>query len=656
MIQKSELEIVGNNTSAVKAIEGVAQKMSVAEKQIGGFGKGVTGTLGFISGMFGNVQYMAAAAGVGVVAGFGAMIKGSINTADELLKMSQRVGISVESLSTLRHAADLSGISMESFETSVGRLNRNIVDSTLGKGEAKEIFEQLGIVVTDSNGKIKNTDSILFDVANRFSQMEDGTEKAAMSMKLFGRSGSELIPLLNAGSAGIRSMQEEAKALGLEISTNTAKQAEQLNDNITRIESSVTGLATSFVNNFAEPMSDAIDQLRGGLDLIFGNVELIGGIQFKEAEGSAERIAAYRESLLGTTEAYRQIELEILSYQWDEVAAQIASGKLTDEELRKAKLQLQIFREQGEVMAGFGEHQKALANKEHEAALKKQTEELLKLTGEWNNIALKLKRDILTNGLDPVNAKLLDATFYAADLHLKFANVAGAGGLINKHLDAMIDKIIGLQNIGYIQAGVEIPESLGFIDMTPFENYKTNVLTGMSEISDASMINFILMQEGMASSFGSMADTANAFYQLWGEQSGAAFELYKGFSIAQTTIATYQAAVEAYKAMVGIPIVGPGLAVAAAASAVGFGLAKISAISRMSPGASPGVSAGTSSHSAYIPSTQSSVSNTDNRQTQLNITVVGNSKTLDNPDQFARYIAASLERAVKDGALNFVLK
>lgn len=77
--------------------------------------------------------------------------------------------------------------------------------------------------------------------------------------------------------------------------------------------------------------------------------------------------------------------------------------------------------------------------------------------------------------------------------------------------------------------------------------------------------------DATATAFGNMASNIGS---ALGEASGA----YKAFAIVQATIATYTAAIEAYKSTAAIPVVGPFLAPVAAAAAVGVGMAQISAI------------------------------------------------------------------------------
>ena len=175
------------------------------------------------------------------------MVKETIDIADSMAKLSQSIGVAVEDLTAYRHAANLSGTSIESLGNALGRLSANISDTAKGTGEAKDAFAALRISVKNADGSLKDTDAIVEEVADRFARMKDGAEKTALAMKLFGKSGKELIPMLNQGAAGIRGMKDEAARLGLVISTETAKAAEKFNDDLTRLSAAVDGLKNKIV-------------------------------------------------------------------------------------------------------------------------------------------------------------------------------------------------------------------------------------------------------------------------------------------------------------------------------------------------------------------------------------------------------------------------
>jgi hypothetical protein len=162
-------------------------------------------------------------------------VRGAITEADKLGKMAQSIGVPVEELSKLKHAADLSGVSLEGLAKGVGRLARNTVEAAQGLSTPIRAFAALGIEIRNTDGALKTVSEILPELAGRFSKMRDGPEKTALAMQLLGRAGADMIPLLNAGEDGLRAMMEEAEQLGLVIDNNTAKAAERFNDNLTRL-------------------------------------------------------------------------------------------------------------------------------------------------------------------------------------------------------------------------------------------------------------------------------------------------------------------------------------------------------------------------------------------------------------------------------------
>ena len=156
-------------------------------------------------GALGAMRGLLPVLGVGAIAAFA---KKTLDTADSMSKLSQRTGIAAPMLDRFRKVAELSDTSIQSLEKAFPNLARGIKDAIdKGTGPAAEAFTQLGIRLTDANGKIRDTDAVMLDLADRFQQMPDGTEKAALASKIFGqRLGSELIPMLNMGGDAVRKM------------------------------------------------------------------------------------------------------------------------------------------------------------------------------------------------------------------------------------------------------------------------------------------------------------------------------------------------------------------------------------------------------------------------------------------------------------------
>lgn len=176
-------------------------------------------------------------------------IKAQLDYADQLAKTSQKVGVATETLSAYAYAAELAGVNFEQLQKSLIFLSKGSVDAARGIGEAKDAFDAMGIKVKDANGNVKSNSVLLEEVADKFAKYKDGAEKTAIAVKVFGKAGADMIPLLNGGSAAIKEAREEAEKFGIIIGGDFAKRAEAVNDNFTRLQKAGQGLALLFAEN-----------------------------------------------------------------------------------------------------------------------------------------------------------------------------------------------------------------------------------------------------------------------------------------------------------------------------------------------------------------------------------------------------------------------
>nr|QQZ50314.1 hypothetical protein JKL49_00875 [Phenylobacterium glaciei] len=167
-------------------------------------------------------------------------------------KMAQKVGVGVAALSQLQYAAELSDLSLEQLGGGLKKLGVNMAGVASGGAQpAAAAFRALGIDVTDANGQLRSTDAVFTDVAGAFGNMADGAGKTALAVQIFGKSGSDLIPLLNSGAKGLAEMRAEADALGLTIDETAARAAEGFNDNLTRLGKVTTGITRQLAAGLA---------------------------------------------------------------------------------------------------------------------------------------------------------------------------------------------------------------------------------------------------------------------------------------------------------------------------------------------------------------------------------------------------------------------
>jgi hypothetical protein len=259
---KADVEGEGKVNALGRAIGGLS---GTAGKVSGGL-KGLAGAAGGLSGALGSLVPLATGAGLA------AMAKGAIDAADDMNDLSQKTGVSVESLSKFQQAANASGTSIEGVGKAMIKLNRNLATGNAGAAEA---LTSLGLSATDASGKLKSTDAIMLEVADKFAKMPDGANKTAAAMALFGKAGADMIPMLNGGSKAVTD-------LSATMTGAFAKGADSLNDKLAALQGKLLGLGVQ-IGTALMPMLNVIADLVMGLANAFAAMPgplqaIVGGV------------------------------------------------------------------------------------------------------------------------------------------------------------------------------------------------------------------------------------------------------------------------------------------------------------------------------------------------------------------------------------------
>lgn len=190
------------------------------------------------------VATAAAAAGVALAVA----VKGAIDNADAIGEMAQSAGVSVEALSSMGYAANQSGVGLEGLATGFEKLSKNMLAVAQGgTGPVAAAFAALGVNVQNASGSLRDGDQVMLDVADKFARMENGATKTALAVQIFGKSGADLIPFLNAGRAGISELTDAADRMGITLSGSTAAAAGQFNDTLDAIKGTFQGVINTIM-------------------------------------------------------------------------------------------------------------------------------------------------------------------------------------------------------------------------------------------------------------------------------------------------------------------------------------------------------------------------------------------------------------------------
>jgi hypothetical protein len=206
-----------------------------------------------VAGLGGQIAALAGAGSLTLLA------KNALDTADQMEKLNRRLGVSTESLSQMKFAAEQSGIGFNVLTMGMQRSQRRIAEAAAGTGEARTALLELGI--SAEKLAAAKPDQQLMHIADAMQGVSDSGDRTRLAMKLFDSEGVAMLQMMEKGGAGIRDMMIEADSLGLTLSHKTAVGAADANDAINRAKSTMNATALEATTNLAP----AIETIANGL-------------------------------------------------------------------------------------------------------------------------------------------------------------------------------------------------------------------------------------------------------------------------------------------------------------------------------------------------------------------------------------------------------
>ena len=174
--------------------------------------------------------------GIQAVSGaYDTLIGDTVALADNLLTQSSVTGLSTDQLQEYAYMAELVDTDVGTITGSLTKLTNNMQSASNGTGDAYKAFQQLGIDVTNADGSLRDANDVFDEAIDKLGQVENQTERDALTMDLFGRSGKELNPIIDAGSEALDQFRQEAYDMGYVLDNDTLQSLGGIDDSMQRL-------------------------------------------------------------------------------------------------------------------------------------------------------------------------------------------------------------------------------------------------------------------------------------------------------------------------------------------------------------------------------------------------------------------------------------
>lgn len=246
--------------------------LAVSDKVNSFYGQTLPGTFGQFASTatsaFGKVESVIGLLGplLGITVGAGILqfTRTTIDNVAALQEQANQIGINVEKYQQLQFAAHQSGLNNDDLNAGLNHLSKTLGEAEAGVQKSQDVFAKWGIAIKDSHGNALDLETVLGEVADRFTSITNPALKTAAAVDLTSRSGLTLINFLSQGSVAMADMEKKAVSLGAVIGTDTVEKAKAAKDELALLSDVVSAkLSIAFVSVLpsAKSLADLLDRM-----------------------------------------------------------------------------------------------------------------------------------------------------------------------------------------------------------------------------------------------------------------------------------------------------------------------------------------------------------------------------------------------------------
>jgi len=370
---------------------------------------------------------------VAIGAGAIALTQEIADLTNELTDASAKSGIAIETLAGLRLAAKGSGIEFSNLEGGLIKFQTNMREATRGNKNLAATFADLGIKVADSNGKLKDSDSVFNETIKSLSKMQAGTERNAVMMELFGKkAGPGLI------QSGALQNLDEMSAMAKEFGVNLDESAIKSMANFQRIMAQFDVISKGVLQDLIESIAGK-NSITHSIDLATKAMIVFSSISVDQLSA----IGQFAENMIGTMTALG------LVLSRDFGSAQIIISELADETITAGLNLVNMYDRASEKLEKYAELSKTVNEEteeedERQRETAKEKEARLKREKAAKKQAAKAAADAAKAAADAAKAEL-DAREKLHDLFIE--HVATEEAQIQDKYNKEMDRLFEIATI-----------------------------------------------------------------------------------------------------------------------------------------------------------------------------------------------------------------
>ena len=243
---QSLVDLVTSSNGASSNLLNFASASGIAETGLAGLVTGVGIGIGIFATFVAGV--------VKVSSALFDLAKSASDYGSEFKDAQEITGLSIQTLGALRLAAEQGGKSFDDVTKSTEKFVKVLAAAREGNEKAQKTLNDLGVTSDD-------LETALNQAYTAIAKNTEGLDRMGAAQDAFGKSGAELLPIINAvaGEGGIEGFTKKAQDLATTLSQENVDAADAFGDELTLLETQAKVAAATFALQFAPQITHAME-------------------------------------------------------------------------------------------------------------------------------------------------------------------------------------------------------------------------------------------------------------------------------------------------------------------------------------------------------------------------------------------------------------
>lgn len=177
-----------------------------------------------------------------IVGGIKNLASSALESADSIQQMADQTGMSAEQIQKWKYTGDALGVSIDTITGSQMKLTKNMQSAANGSKTQSDAFKTLGVSVTDSNGHLRDAQTVMMEAFGALGKVGNETDRNALAMNIFGKSAADLNPMISAGTNELASLSQQASDTGAVMSGDTVGALDNFGDTMDQVKASAMSM------------------------------------------------------------------------------------------------------------------------------------------------------------------------------------------------------------------------------------------------------------------------------------------------------------------------------------------------------------------------------------------------------------------------------